>query len=803
MKAPDSASDWSRIQAAGALVVGTSAAYPPFEYYNDSFQIDGFDPALMKAIGAELGVEVVFKDFAFDGLSSALALGQSDVAIAALTVTPERARVMAFTAPYFASTEGYLARAGADLPAVTSTGDLAGLRIGIERGSIYEQWLQNLATSGALRAEDLILYTTVETAVTDLAEERIDLVISDLPAAQALAKTGDFKLAGSGLFAQQYAMAVRPGSEALLGRLDAALATLQQNGSVARLAERYLGVTAGQLAPLSNESAAQTAASVPAARSCVDGMAWAGDLSYDDHAMTTPAVMVPAQAFVKGWRVQNTGTCTWNNGYQLAFSYGNAPGASMGGQPVAVQGNVEPGATYDIEAQLVAPITSGLFQGVWQMQNARGRQFGESLRVGIQVAGSPTPTPLPTQTPVPGIAFAADATQVRQGEAVTFNWDVQDAGEVYFYRAGQEWQDKRVESKGSSSDLPSDTTTYNLRVVRANGQEEIREITVYVEPMPDLPQISYFAVEPSGQVTAGQCVNLRWQIAGAVDRVTIFKGKETLWDDAPVEGTFEDCPAATGVVDYAVGASGAAGVNYDVETIEVTSAKSAAAHAAENQAAPVIDAFAVLPAEVEINGCVEVSWKVGGDVTLVRILRDGVVLMDGADKIGSGRDCLTEPGSHAYRLESSSDSGVTATSEVTVTAGTLAVTPSPAAVATTTDNELAGKELVAVSFRGPEGNQISPLVGTQITAAFTAGGRLAGSTGCNRYMGTYQAAGGTITISPIGTTRKVCLAPVGVMDQEAQYVSVLPAAAAYKVEGSQLTLLDGTGNIVAVYVATR
>jgi polar amino acid transport system substrate-binding protein len=68
---------WDRIQAAGKLVVGTSADYPPFEYYNEQFQIDGFDPALMVMIG-KLGVQIELQDFAFDGLGPALAIGQVD-----------------------------------------------------------------------------------------------------------------------------------------------------------------------------------------------------------------------------------------------------------------------------------------------------------------------------------------------------------------------------------------------------------------------------------------------------------------------------------------------------------------------------------------------------------------------------------------------------------------------------------------------------------------------------------------------------------------------------------------------------
>ncbi|MCB0098058.1 MAG: transporter substrate-binding domain-containing protein, partial [Caldilineaceae bacterium] len=47
--APDPANDWQRVQQAGKLVIGTSADYPPFEFYNSNYALDGFDVALAKA----------------------------------------------------------------------------------------------------------------------------------------------------------------------------------------------------------------------------------------------------------------------------------------------------------------------------------------------------------------------------------------------------------------------------------------------------------------------------------------------------------------------------------------------------------------------------------------------------------------------------------------------------------------------------------------------------------------------------------------------------------------------------------
>ena len=94
---------WTKVQQAGKLLVGTSADYAPFESYNAKFQIDGFDIALINEIAKQLGVKVELNDFAFDGLGSAIQIGQIDIAIAAISVTPERQAVVDFSNVYYAS----------------------------------------------------------------------------------------------------------------------------------------------------------------------------------------------------------------------------------------------------------------------------------------------------------------------------------------------------------------------------------------------------------------------------------------------------------------------------------------------------------------------------------------------------------------------------------------------------------------------------------------------------------------------------------------------------------------------------
>ena len=93
--------------------------------------------------------------------------------------------------------------------------------------------------------------------------------------------------------------------------------------------------------------------------------------------------------------------------------------------------------------------------------------------------------------------------------------------------------------------------------------------------------------------------------------------------------------------------------------------------------------------------------------------------------------------------------------------------------------------------------------GTTITAVFAEDGKLNGSAGCNTYMSSYTLDGQNITIQPLATTRKMCLEPAGVMEQEAAFVKMLPQATTYTISGSNLELRTAEGALIASFVAAQ
>lgn len=110
------------------------------------------------------------------------------------------------------------------------------------------------------------------------------------------------------------------------------------------------------------------------------------------------------------------------------------------------------------------------------------------------------------------------------------------------------------------------------------------------------------------------------------------------------------------------------------------------------------------------------------------------------------------------------------------------------------DTTLEGSFWVVTGINNQTGGVQSVVTGTEPTLWFDAVGNLTGTTGCNNLMGTYAVDGPTIEIGPVATTRKLCSAPAGVMEQEQNMIAALNRSATYVIHGFTLNLRDTDGS---------
>lgn len=91
------------------VVLGTNAAFPPFEYV-DGKNIVGFDITMGEKIAKTAGKKLEIMDMAFDSLIPALQSGTIDFIAAGMSVTEERKKNVDFSVPYFASEQVIIVR---------------------------------------------------------------------------------------------------------------------------------------------------------------------------------------------------------------------------------------------------------------------------------------------------------------------------------------------------------------------------------------------------------------------------------------------------------------------------------------------------------------------------------------------------------------------------------------------------------------------------------------------------------------------------------------------------------------------
>jgi len=800
---PPQDDSWQKVKEAGVLRVGTSADYPPFEYYNDQFKLDGFDIALIQAIGEKLGVKVDLNDFAFDGLPATVAIDQVDVAIAALSVSPDRQAVADFSNVYYVGDDAVLGRPDADPAKVKDPKALATVRLGVQTLSVYETYAQEkLIDTGIMPKQNLLVYTDMTRAVSDLKAGRIDAVWLDLKPAQSFAAAGDVKILAQDLNKQLFAIGMKRGSASLRDKINVALVQLAADGTLARLNEQYLGLKPEEIVPPPTPEPTPVAPQpTPVPPACLNGAQWVADLSFDDKNMTAPPVLNPGQPFTKGWRMRNSGTCTWTTGFALAYTSGNVPAAQMGGQPIAVTREVRPGETFDFQVNLIAPVAPGTYQGFWNMRNAQSQRFGETVWVGITVPGAATPTPAPTQTPVPNINFTANPTTITAGQSVLFQWSVSNVQAVFFFHEGQDWRNHGVAGVGQSTEFPPRTMDYFLRVVQRDGSVVLRTIRITVNPAPNAPVINNFGVTPP-QITLGQCTRVEWSVSGQVNRVALLIDNAPVWDGAPVSGNFQDCPVAAGTRIYTLQAFGPGGtatqqVSVNVQNIPPTATPipqqptntpvpptATPVPTTPAPEPPSIQSFSVAPTNIEQGQCVVASWSTGGGTTRVQLLRDGAAIWDNAPLNSSVQDCPPNaaPATIRYTLAAYNNANQRDARDVQVQ---INAAPPQNPLANTT-----------WQLQATEVNGLVP-AGVSVTAFFSSDGSLSGNGGCNSYNTSYTINGQALSIQMPLTTGALCGDPADGVEQV--YFSLLPQAASFEINGNQLIIRNSSGQEILRY----
>lgn len=171
-----SAKSLEEIKEAGAIVFGTNAEYPPFEWVEmkDGEQVYlGIDIDLAQLIADEIGVELVVSDQAFNALIPSLQSGKIDMAIASMSYTQERAEQVDFSEIYFETKNLFAVPVGKE-GNYQSIEDFADVKIGVLKASVQEQIINELFPDG-----DIVSMNKNGDVIESLKAGRVDVVLMD------------------------------------------------------------------------------------------------------------------------------------------------------------------------------------------------------------------------------------------------------------------------------------------------------------------------------------------------------------------------------------------------------------------------------------------------------------------------------------------------------------------------------------------------------------------------------------------------------------------------------------------------
>jgi polar amino acid transport system substrate-binding protein len=229
---------------AGTLTVGFDVPAPGF--WNGRVtgttikNPTGFEAGLAQAIAKQLGLaKVVFVRAPFGGLFSP-APKHYDYAMEEVTITAERAKVVAFSAPYFDANQGVLIRKGLAKP--TSLAGLKSLQLCAQANTTGLSYIQHTIRP----PKKPLVYSASSTAAFDAVESgKCDALILDVPivVSQSQQKKGAYGgVIGQIVTHESYGAVLNKGSK-FTPALNGALKALKANGTIAKLQQKWLTFT--------------------------------------------------------------------------------------------------------------------------------------------------------------------------------------------------------------------------------------------------------------------------------------------------------------------------------------------------------------------------------------------------------------------------------------------------------------------------------------------------------------------------------------------------------------------------------
>ncbi|MER5491001.1 ABC transporter substrate-binding protein [Streptomyces sp. NPDC002490] len=245
------------LQEAGVLNHCVALSYEPLEYYENgtSGKVIGWDVDGAREVGKVLGVKTKVNVMEFDGLIPGLQSGRCDLAWSGMYIGKERVQVADAVPVLQAGNEVVLKNAVA--AKVKEPLDLCGLRIAAQTGTSAETTMKDTSDECKAAGKPGITVTgypgSVD-AIPAIRSGKLDGLVDTNVLTATLGKKNDDLTPVPGLFpVENWFGAFTDKGSKLSPEIEKAIHTLIENGTLAKLAEKY-GLNPDQVAKVDTKA---------------------------------------------------------------------------------------------------------------------------------------------------------------------------------------------------------------------------------------------------------------------------------------------------------------------------------------------------------------------------------------------------------------------------------------------------------------------------------------------------------------------------------------------------------------------
>ncbi|MBW8721546.1 MAG: transporter substrate-binding domain-containing protein [Polaromonas sp.] len=237
LPATGSARTLDEIVASKKLVIGVNPTLPPLGIFNDKNEIDGFDVDIARKLGELLGVKTEIVQVGSPDRIPFVSSGKIDAVLGAMTITPERQKVIDFTVPLHTEVLGVLTTKAKPYKDWMELNDPA-VRLVEVRGATPVKLVQE-----KLPKAQLLLLDNYPDAVRAIAQGRADAIIDvmDFMTEHTAKHKIDWRIVDAPIEVYFCGIGVQKGNDALREKLSAAVKEMHKSGYVDERWKKWFG----------------------------------------------------------------------------------------------------------------------------------------------------------------------------------------------------------------------------------------------------------------------------------------------------------------------------------------------------------------------------------------------------------------------------------------------------------------------------------------------------------------------------------------------------------------------------------